>query len=624
MSAQPRPRYDAARNHGAFSQLPRAAGTTIRRAPRIGALLAGSMPWALLVVGLTACPQAQTPTFTLTLVDAVIDAHVAETTPVRLQVNRSGGFAAPVTVALASPPSGVSAPDQTIAGTEGELALTVADGATLGTTFLDVIATASVGTRHETLTVHVKDIVARPTTVVVDDGAGCAGSGGTCRVRQGWGIVTLTVTGTNLDRATSVTFGGVAITQAPGGSDTEIVLEADVAHGSPIGVHDLVLDAPGGPTTFPAVLAVDAITAGPTGNDATGRGTEDDPFRTLTHALSVAASGDTVQLQAGEFSAAAGEQWPQRAGGGLTPGPNVPDGVSVVGAGAGATVLQGPGLLNNAVALAFDGDGVASALTASYFAVGIHVTLGEVTVADAALSSNDVGLFATGGVVTSTASTYVDNRLGVALEGSAALGVEGGASNGNDEDGVRIGEGSPTLTASGFETNANLGHGIAATGFAELTLTGHRSSGNGGHGLSAADATLDIQGSRFDANGAEGSGSAGIWLTGGSLRLRATQIDGNADFGIYVEGEPTRVDLGSFTEVGDNDVFGNGPNGAGDQLIDARPALLQPGDPSVFTLRDTRLQQMLPTPDIYVGPRFDTYPMFSILNDNNVINVYAP
>jgi hypothetical protein len=592
-------------------------------APRRFAALAASLA---LVVGLTACPQAQTPTFTLTLVDAVIDAHVAETTPVRVRVNRSGGFAAPVTVTLAAPPAGITAPGLTIAGTDADLAMTLSDAAALGTVFLDVVATASGVTRHETLTVHVLGVVARPTTVEVDDGAGCVGGGSTCRVRQGWGTVTLTVTGSNLDRATDVTLGGVAFVQLPGSNATEMVLEADVTHGAPIGAHDLVLDAPGGATTFPAALVVDAITAGPTGNDATGRGTDDDPFRTLTHALSVAQFGDTVRLHAGEYSAADGEQWPQRSAGGLTPGPNVPDGVSVVGAGTGATVLQGPGLLNTSVALAFDGDGSVSALTANFFALGVHVGLGHVTVNDAAFSGNDIGLLASSGVVTSTGSTYIGNRLGMALEGTAVAGVVGGAANGNAEDGVWIGDGSDSssLTASNFETNGNLGHGIAASGFAELVLDGHRSSGNGGHGLTATDATLQVQGSRFDGNGVEGGGGAGIWLHGGSIVLRTTQIDGNTDFGIYVEGEPTRVDLGSFTEVGDNDVFGNGPNGAGDQIIDARPELLQPGDPSVFTLRDTRLQQMLPTPDIYVGPRFDTYPMFSILYQNNVINVYAP
>lgn len=594
-------------------------------APRRLIALAASLA---LVVGLTACPQVDTPTFTLTLVDAVIDAHVAETTPVRLRVNRSGGFAAPVTVSLATPPAGISAPELTIAGTDADLALIVSDGAALGTAFLDLVASAAGVTRHETLTVHVQGVVARPTTVVVDDGAGCGGEGGgagsTCRVRQGWGTVTVTITGTNLDRATDVTLGGVTVLRLPGGDATEMVLEADVAHGAPIGAHDLVLDAAGGATTFPAALVVDAITAGPTGDDATGRGTDDDPYRTLTHALSVAQFGDTVRLHAGEYSPAEGEQWPQRSARGLTPGPNVPDGVSVVGAGTGATVLQGPGLLNTSVAVAFDGDGGVSALTANFFALGVHVGLGQVTVNDVALSSNDIGLFASGGGVTITGSTFVGNRWGMVLEGSVAADVVGGAANGNEEDGVWIGDGSPTLTASNFETNGNLGHGIAASGFAQLALDGHRSSGNGGHGLTATDATVAVKGSRFDTNGAEGSGSAGIWLSGGSLRLRTTQVDGNADFGIYVDGEPTRVDLGSFTEVGDNDLFGNGPNGAGDQLIDARPARVQLGDPTVFTLRDTRLQQMLPTPDVYVGPEFGMYPMFTILNDNNVINVYPP
>ncbi|MFO7543920.1 MAG: DUF1565 domain-containing protein, partial [Trueperaceae bacterium] len=526
----------------------------------------------LLVAALTACPKVETSTFTLTIVDAVVDAHVAETTAVSLQVNRSGGFAEPVTVTLAAPPAGMSALDLTIAGTNADLTLAVADGAALGTAHLDVVATAGTITRIETLTVHVHDVVARPTGVVVDDG-----TGGNGRVRQGWGAVTLSVTGTNLGRATAVTLGGIAITQMPGGTDTSLVLEAAVPHGAAIGAHDLVLDAPGGATTFPAALVVDPITAGPSGNDGTGRGTDDDPFRTLTYALSIAEAGDTVRLHAGEYATTAGEQWPQLTGGTLDPGPNVPDGVTVVGAGTGATVLQGPAAPTTAVALAFDGDGGASLLTVSGFAVGIHVTLGQVGVEEAALGGNDVGLFASGGSVTSMLSTYIGNRVGMVLQGGAEASVEGGASNGNAEDGVQVGEGTPTLTAVGFATSANLGNGVAATGFAEVALTDHRSSGNGMHGLEATDAAVEIRSSRLDGNGTDGTGSAGIWSTGGSLLLRATQIDGNADFGIYVQGEPTRVDLGSFTETGNNDVFGNGPNGSGDQLLDVRPARIQPG-----------------------------------------------
>ncbi len=75
-------------------------------------------------------------------------------------------------------------------------------------------------------------------------------------------------------------------------------------------------------------LFVDALG----GSDA-NPGTEKEPFKTLEKALSVAKSGQTVQLASGTYDANSGETYPE----------TVPDGVNIAAVTAGQTVLVGDG-----------------------------------------------------------------------------------------------------------------------------------------------------------------------------------------------------------------------------------------------------------------------------------------
>ena len=99
------------------------------------------------------------------------------------------------------------------------------------------------------------------------------------------------------------------------------------------------------------IAATEALfVAASAGSDTTGVGTEDAPFKSVTKALSYAASGDTVRIAAGAYSASAtGEAFPFSAAG-----------VRLVG-DAGGTVIDG----ENAVASLFSLEGNEAALSAT-------------------------------------------------------------------------------------------------------------------------------------------------------------------------------------------------------------------------------------------------------------------
>lgn len=565
-----------------------------------------------LVVMLTGCPSTEMlgPTFTLRLDPPTLTLRVAETGEVSVHVVRSGGFTEPVTVALMGNPAGLEAAPVTITKAEGALKIRATDVAQIGTSFLTVNAEGGGVEREETLTLHIGKAVASPTGVVIED------NGDSRQVRQGYGAVTLVVTGSNLERATGIALAGLEF-EIEDQTATSVELTVAVPHGTPPGAKDLVLSAAGGDTTFASALEVTAITAGPAGDDAQGAGTTDRPYRTLTHGLSLSEADDTVRLLQGVYSADSGEVWPRFAGDGLEPGPNVPVGVRVVGERTVSVVLDGLDATDNRVGLAFAGDGGAEDLTVTGFGLGLFVTSGEIGLQRVSASGNGVGVGALGGKVTAVESEFAANTGdGVQALGEAALELTGGTAHHNKGDGVGVGYGSTTLHAIGFESHHNT-NGIAAAGQTSVVIENAKLHDNLENGLEVLEeATASIAGSDLYANG-----QAGIWQGGKSLKVRGSTLRDNSNFGAYIVGKPERIDFGTFIEPGNNELRGNGHVGAHDHLFDDRPARAAVESPIIFTASATHIGGVLPEPDVYVGPRFDRHG-FTIVHANNVIQFY--
>lgn len=568
----------------------------------------------LLLIGLaavlTACPQSGTvePTFTIRLYPAVLSLRVTETGVVTILVNRSGEFSAPVTVTLSGDTTGLESDPVTISGAEGTLHIHVTDAAPVGTAHLKVKAVAGSITRSEALTLHIAKAVANVNEVTVKE------NGGSGQVRQGFGQVELVVAGSNLERASGFTLGGLEI-EVGERTPTQMTLTVAVPHGAPPGVKDLVVNAEGGTTTYEGALEVTAITAGPAGSDSAGSGTPESPYRTLTHALSFSAAGDTVKLLEGTYGQVAGETWPPASAGVYQP--NVPAGVGVEGQSAVGVLLSGPGD-GSAVGLMFASDGAATNLRVRGFSIGVVAQDGEVTITGVLADANDTGLSATGGTTIVIASEFTNSTgSGLVASANAVLQLRESSAYLNGGAGVELSSGTPTLRAVGLEAHHN-SSGVRSGEGASVTLERALLHDNLEFGLAVYQgSSVSVSDSDFYAND-----QGGLWMGGKSLKLRGSSSRDNGDFGVYVAGEPELIDLGTFAEPGNNDLDGNGPNGTSGHLMDARSARPTVENPIIFTVSATRIGGVLPEPDVYVGPYFNNDVGFSILEANRVVQIY--
>ena len=557
----------------------------------------------------TPAPVPNDGAFAFELDPPALDVHVLETGSIHVLVTRRAGISGPVTVSFVNDAAGLETTPVTISGEEGTLTFRVTESAALGLRFPVLEAKLGASAHRETLTLHVGGIVGKAAAVTIRAVTGR-------QIRQGTGDVVLDVDGTNLDRVTAFHLGDLTTVELPGRTATRLSLTASVPHGAPPGPKDLVLTGPGGDTVTAAALVVTAVTAGPTGDDDAGRGTTDNPVRTLTRALTLAQTGDTVRLLDGTYDAAHGEQWPAVDLDAPSP---IPAGIRIEGQSRAGVVLQGPGPLAPAIGLYWTRDGSVAQLTIRDFGYGVLVTAGSVAFRSVTVLSTAGGLLVGGGAVSAADCDVSGTSVAVFAVSSASVSLSGGLVHDNTA-GVQVGDGSPQLTVAGTEITANE-TGVFCGGSAAALLDGAKVHGNRSHGVQCVnDSQLTVTSSEL-ADNAE----AGVWFEGRSLVMRGTRVHDNLQFGLYVAGAPAKVDLGNFLDPGNDDFHGNGPNGMTDQVLDVRTPRASLGDPNAFTLKGTQLNGVVPAPDVYPGDGTWPYlnsPYFSVLGTNNVIRVY--
>jgi hypothetical protein len=120
----------------------------------------------------------------------------------------------------------------------------------------------------------------------------------------------------------------------------------------------------------------------------TNPGTQDKRFKTLTHALSVATSGQTVHLYSGTYDASNGETFPAE----------VPDGVTIDAVVAGDAVVLGDGS-TGLVGMHFMGDGTLRNLRLQGFAQAVKAEAGELTIHGTELRQDGTALLLSGGAI---------------------------------------------------------------------------------------------------------------------------------------------------------------------------------------------------------------------------------
>jgi hypothetical protein len=172
--------------------------------------------------------------------------------------------------------------------------------------------------------------------------------------------------------------------------------------------------------------ATTTINVNPTTGQDTNPGTATLPLKTLTKALTLARSGTTIQLAAGNYGpGSSGDQFPAS-------GLPVPAGVTITGAtsnGQPASTLQGPG---GGAALNLASDATISNLSLNGFGVSVFATQGRQTLSNLSITMTGgtaplLGTRLAGGIfLFGTGQTTLNNST-ILLLGAGTVGVSASA-----------------------------------------------------------------------------------------------------------------------------------------------------------------------------------------------------
>lgn len=386
-----------------------------------------------------------------------------------------------------------------------------------------------------------------------------AGNDLSVQVRQGAGPVSIEVIGQGLQWVESAHLEDLPVTLRQGPTDGGVTVDTVITHGLAPGPRGLTLNLSGGRPGLSraGVIDVTTINASAAGDDATGRGTRQLPYRTLTKALALAAPGDQVDLGPGTYSLASGEQWmPERNTPPEYDDDNVPDGVTLKGAGSAVTLLDGTGAADTHAALVFGGGALVEGLAIRNFHRGLVVARGVVNTTDVSIT----GCFGEGAIAFNAATL----RLNRAEVNGCAIGVHA------------INQAALDITSSNVTGN---GVGVQYAGSSRGSITSSACSNNDGAGVVAATSaseilldqvTVDQNG---NALGAVAAGS-GVYAPGTSrLTLRSGTLSRNRGSGLWAFGGNL-----SFTNItaADNGLDGVTLDGVS-QAVMGRTHLLRNG-----------------------------------------------
>lgn len=389
-------------------------------------------------------------------------------------------------------------------------------------------------------------------------------------------------------------------------TDTRIVFVTGADVAADLGERDLTVRTADGEITWGGALEVVPLTASPNGADAGSRGTPDDPFRTLTHAVSVAAPDQLVSLEPGTYDGAAGEVFPI-----------VLDDVVVEGAGPLDTTIEGD---RTTAGLSLQGTTRVVGIGVTAFVRGIRTSSGAHDLERIHVFDNDQDGFN---------SVFINSTL-------ESVRIADAEFRDNGDNGFEAVSGDKPAVFSFHDTlfSGNVDRGLYAIQQSELTMTDCTSTDNGIGIELIQNASIDATNlvvSDNDVDGIEGSGStvltladseisgnlgAGIVFGGDSLTMRTSDVLNNVGDGVRIESRPT-VDLGRDTVPGNNRI---GLDGAvislGDRLADDRPSGATPDILAVGLDLDLAPAQS----GVQEGPGDSNSPYWRIERDGNAID----
>jgi Right handed beta helix region len=574
---------------------------------------------SMLVLVLAACggSPATAPGFSLEMPSSSLSINQGANGQVKISVKRTGSFTGDVSLNLTGAPTGVtpSFSANPVSGAETMLMLEVADTVAAGNHSL--VLTASSGEMSKTATMALT--VSVPPAKI--DTAQVLSNDSSLQVRQGHGNIYIEISGKGLSGISIAKLGdlpGLAQTN----NDISAVLRFNIPAGAILGAQTLTVTSEKGVATKANAVTITGITASPSGDDTNGKGTPDDPYKTLVKALAESADNDTVVLLDGTYN----ETWPVA----------VPANRTIKGSSKDGTKLQGPGGVNG---LDFAGKASVSDFSMTGFNIALHTLTNTFSAERVSVKSSTAGLLLQGDTVgTVTDSQFDENNIGVYVIDTATLELSNSSVSNNTNIGLfLVNDAKATVSSSHFDSNTAYGVGttnnavlsmtdstasqnnlgLIAVNDADVTLADSSFNQNTQYGIQTANnATLTVTGGSASENagglylqntgltvidGVTISGSTGMFGLGyapssGGLKVRHTTISGGAAWGLAVGGNPSTVDLGTAGDLGNNTFTGN----VSFQLYDVRPAL-GVANGTVITALGTVLSGTEPTGGIKTG-----------------------
>jgi Protein of unknown function (DUF1565) len=464
-------------------------------------------------------PASDAADFSLSVSGAVSAVQGAQA-QADISITRTNGFSEAVTLSVNDLPAGVT-PTFTpnpITGATSVLSLAVARSVAPGDYPLTLEGNA--GSLKKTAPL-VLTVTLAPSDI---NAVAIQGNSGSNQVRQGAGVITVGVAGRGLKDISSASLGTLSGTVVTN-NDKAASLTFTIPSGAEVGPQTLRLETALGVVEKEEAVTISKITVSNAGDDTTGKGTPDKPFKTMRFAIGLAASGDTVRLLDGTYNQASGEVFPFAFPSGVT--------LTLEGESETGTIIDEADSLNLDCLIVTDSEVTISTMTVTDCNSGIEARgTAVVTISNITLTENATGL------------AVVDDTAQVRMENSTARN--------------------------------NRFNGVFVSGDSRLEIRGGSISGNGTI-LSAANGVTTRQGAagvlRLEGVTLDSNSSAGLDVrTQGTVEVFNCVIRNNSENGIHlitlVGVAPSLFNLGDATNAGNNTITDNSLF----QLNDERPA----------------------------------------------------
>ncbi|MBM4364539.1 MAG: right-handed parallel beta-helix repeat-containing protein, partial [Deltaproteobacteria bacterium] len=297
-----------------------------------------------------------------------------------------------------------------------------------------------------------------------------------------------------------------------------------------------------------------------TGSDTTDAGSgglESSPWKTIGHAVSMAAPGQTIWVQDGTC-----DDTTEPTFAGVNVRLDVPDGVSIRAVNPGQVTFRGSPSGFRAASLRFLGSGTVEGIHFERFGRGIEASSGTLTLRGVSFDDVYQGrpLELSGTVVATVEPGSLTNYIGTnqrgfaRVEGSARLTVNGGTISGALDSGISgdtvfVVDEQAELVLDAFTLTASTLSGIQVRGSAKATVRGGSLLEGAGSSACCNQSGVNVSGSAtFEllASRIDGSRGPGILCSGAgapTILLRDAEVTGGTGHGIegriYSDCRPT-------------------------------------------------------------------------------------